>query len=137
MVLNGMIKSLVNIMLHLVPRKSRYELCRHHVNKEFSENDSDFSTNGELWLMEQLLSSAETVFEAGSYTGEWASHALRINPKIELHCFEPYKESFDQLQQKGFGSNVKPNQCGLGSKDGQEIFYIAEGMGEGNSLYYR
>ena len=132
-----MINLLVNGILHLVPRRLRYELCRHHVNKEVSENDSDFTENGELWLMEQLLPSAGTVFEAGSYTGEWASHALRINPKIEIHCFEPHKESFDKFQQKGFGSNVTANRCGLGAKDGQGILYIVEGMSEGNSLYRR
>jgi len=132
-----MIKNLVSNILYLVPSRFRYEICRHHANKEFAENRSDFRSNGELWLMEQLLPSAKTVFDVGAHTGEWASHALRINPNITVHCFEPYKGSFVRLREKGFGENVTCNQCGLGVKNGQEVFYVAEGMSEGNSLYRR
>lgn len=132
-----MIKNLVSNILHLVPGKLRYEICRHHANKAFAENNSDFTANGELWLMEQILPSAKTVFDAGAHTGEWATHALRINSHIDLHCFEPYKGSFVRLKEKGFGENVTCNQCGLGVKNGQEVLYVSEGMSEGNSLYRR
>ena len=66
-----MIKNLISNILHLVPCRLRYEICRHHANKEFAENRSDFSTNGELWLMEQLLPFAKTVFDVGAHIGEW------------------------------------------------------------------
>ncbi len=132
-----MIKNLVGNILHLVPGKLRYEICRHHANKEFAENNSNFIANGELWLMEQILPSAKTVFDAGAHTGEWASHALRINSHIDLHCFEPYKGSFIKLKEEGFGENVTCNQCGLGVINGQEVLYVSEGMSEGNSLYRR
>jgi FkbM family methyltransferase len=132
-----MIKNIVSNLLHLVPGKLRYEICRHHANKEFAENRSDFTANGELWLMKQLLPSAKTVFDVGAHIGEWASHALHINPNIKIHCFEPHKESFIRLKEKGFGENVTCNQCGLGVKNGQEVLYVPEGMSEGNSLYLR
>jgi FkbM family methyltransferase len=87
--------------------------------------------------MEQLLPFAKTVFDAGAYVGEWASHALRINPNIEIHCFEPHNESFVRLQENEVGENVICNRCGLGVKNGYEVLYVAEGMGEGHSLYRR
>ena len=132
-----MIKNLVSNILHLVPGKLRYEICRHHANKEFAENNSDFTANGELWLMEQLLPSAETVFDVGAHIGEWASHALHINPNIKIHCFEPCKKSFLELSQKGFGKNVTYNHCGLGIENCQDTMYVFEGSSEGNSLYLR
>jgi len=132
-----MIKNLISNILHLVPPKPRYEICRHHANKEFAENNSDFTANGELWLMEQLLPSAKTVFDAGAFTGEWASHALKINPDIELHCFEPHKGSFYRLKERGFGENVTCNNCGLGMADGKRVLHVAEEGSEGNSLYRR
>ena len=132
-----MIKNLVSNILHLVPCRLRYEICRHHANKEFAENNSDFTANGELWLMEQIFPSAKTVFDVGAHIGEWTSHALHINPKLNIHCFEPHKESFVRLKEKGCGENLTCNQCGLGVKNGQEILYVAEGMSEGNSLYRR
>nr|NQU91009.1 FkbM family methyltransferase [Bacteroidota bacterium] len=128
-------QTLVSNILYLVPRKLRYEICRHHANKEFAENRSDFTANGELWLMEQILPSAETLFDVGAYIGKWTSHALHINPNINIHCFEPYKRSFVRLKEKGFGENVTCNQYGLGVENGQEVLYVAEGMSEGGSLY--
>lgn len=132
-----MIKNLDSNILHLVPGKLRYEICRHHANKEFAENNSDFTANGELWLLEKILPDADTVFDVGAYTGEWASHALRINPNINLHCFEPSRRSFLELKGKGFGKNVICNHCGLGSKNYQETMYMFKDSSEGNSLYLR
>ncbi len=132
-----MIKNLVSNILHLVPDKLRYEICRHHANKEFAENNSDFTANGELWLMEQILSSAKTVFDVGAHIGGWASHALHINPCIDLHCFEPCTQSFLYLKSKRTEKNVTYNNFGLGSKDSSEILYLYGGLSEGNSLFLR
>jgi FkbM family methyltransferase len=132
-----MIKNIVSHLLHLVPRRLRYEICRHHVNKEFAENNSDFTANGESWLMEQIFPSAKTVFDVGAHIGEWTLHALHINLNLNIHCFEPHKKSYIQLEEKGFGGNVTCNQCGLGLTNGQEVLYVPKGMSEGNSLYRR
>lgn len=132
-----MIKNLVSNLLYLLPRGIRYEICRHHANKEYAENNSDFTTNGELWLLENILPETKIVFDVGSFIGGWASHALRINPSINLHCFEPSQKSFRELQNKGFGDNVTCNHFGLGSKDYQGTLFVYEGLSEGNSLYLR
>jgi hypothetical protein len=72
-------------LLYLVPHKIRIEICRHHANKEFAENRSDFYTNGEFWLLKTMLPEVKTVFDVGSHFGKWASQALRLNPRIDLH----------------------------------------------------
>lgn len=133
-----MIKNILSSLLHLVPRELRYEICRHHANKEFAEeNNSDFITNGELWLLENVLPDSTTVFDVGSFIGKWASHALSINPSIDLHCFEPCQRCFRELRNKGFGNNVTCNHFGLGSEDCQVNLFVYDGLSEGNSLYLR
>ena len=132
-----MIKNIVSNLLYLIPRKLRYEICRHHANKAYAENHSDFTTNGELWLLENVLPGAKTVFDVGSFTGQWALNALRINPGMELHCFEPSQKSFRLLKNRGLGNNVTCNPFGLGSKSRQAPFFVYDELSEGNSLYRR
>lgn len=133
-----MIKNLLSNLLHLVPRELRYEICRHHADKEYAEeNNSDFTTNGELWFLENVLPDTKTVFDVGSFIGKWVSSALGINPSIDLHCFEPNQRSFRELQNNRFGDNVTCNQFGLGSKNYQAKLFVYDGLNEGNSLYLR
>ena len=132
-----MIKNLVSNILYLVPSRLRYEICRHHANKEFAENDSDFTANGELWLMKQLLPSAKTVFDVGAHIGGWASHALRINHDIKIHCFEPCTQSFLYLTSKHTEKNITCNNFGLGSRDSLETLHLYGELSEGNSLFVR
>jgi len=68
-----MIKNILSNLLYLIPRELRYEICRHHANKEFAENRSDFNTNGEFWLLKTILPELKTVFDVGSHVGKWAS----------------------------------------------------------------
>ena len=132
-----MIKNIVSNLLYLVPNKARYEICRHHANKEFAENRSDFNTNGELWLLRTILPEIQTVFDVGSHVGRWASNVLRLNPHINLHCFEPSKKTFQVIQQKGFEKNVICNNFGLGSENTFKTLYVYGDLSEGSSLYLR
>ena len=132
-----MIKNFLSNLLYLIPRELRYEICRHHANKEFAENRSDFNTNGEFWLLKTILPELKTVFDVGSHVGQWASQALRVNPHIDLHCFEPCKETFQFIQQKEFENNVICNNFGLGSDNTFKTLFIYGDLSEGNSLYFR
>lgn len=130
-------KNLLSNLLYLIPSGLRYEICRHHANKEFAENRSDFRTNGELWLIKKIFPRVGVVFDVGSHTGDWASHALRINPHISLHCFEPNRKAFKIFMNNVQGENVTVNCVGLGEKDGQQSFYVFDEIGEGSSLFRR
>jgi FkbM family methyltransferase len=132
-----MIKNIVSNLLYLIPNKARYEICRHHANKELAENRSDFNTNGELWLLRTILPEIKTVFDVGSHVGQWASHVLRLNQHINLHCFEPSKKTFKVIQQKGFKKNVICNNFGLGSENTFKKLYVYGELSEGSSFYLR
>ena len=132
-----MIKNIVSNLLYLIPRELRYEICRHHINKEFAENRSDFTTNGELWLLKTILPELKTVFDVGSHVGKWASQLLQLNPRINLHCFEPSKDTFQIIQEKELGKNVICNNFGLGSDNTRKTLFVYGNLSEGNSLYLR
>lgn len=132
-----MIKNILSNLLYLIPRELRYEICRHHANKEFAENRSDFTTNGELWLLKTILPELKTVFDVGSHVGKWASQLLQLNPRIDLHCFEPSKNTFQIIQEKDFGKNVICNNFGLGSDNARKTLFVYGDLSEGNSLYLR
>lgn len=132
-----MIKNILSNLLYLIPREIRYEICRHHANKEFAENRSDYNTNGELWFLKTILPEIKTVFDVGSHVGQWVSQALQLNPHINLHCFEPCKKTFQVIQQKAFGKNVICNNFGLGSDNIFKMLFIYGELDEGNSFYLR
>ena len=132
-----MIKNILSNLLYLIPRELRYEICRHHANKEFAENRSDFNTNGEFWLLNTILPEIKIVFDVGSHVGEWADQLLRLNPSIHLHCFEPCKNTFQVIQRKKYEKNVICNNFGLGSDNTQKKLFVYGDLSEGNSLYLR
>lgn len=132
-----MIKNILSNLLYLIPRELRYEICRHHANKEFGENRSDFKTNGELWLLRTILPEIKIVFDVGSHVGEWASQALQVNPRIDIHCFEPCKKTFQVILKKRLEKNVTCNNFGLGSENTRKTLFVYGSLSEGNSLYLR
>ena len=131
------VKNMVSNFLYLVPSELRYEICRHHVNKEFAENRSDFRTNGEFWLIEKILPYVKTVFDVGAHTGGWAARVLQLSSSVDLHCFEPSLKSFTALQKRKLGANVSCNHFGLGASSCRRTLYLFEESGEGDSLYLR
>jgi FkbM family methyltransferase len=131
------VQSLMSNLLYLVPEESRYEICRHHTNKHFAENRSDFHSNGELWLLKNVMPSLRTVFDVGAFRGEWSAEALRLNSHIRLHSFEPSQRSFAELKRNVAGEGVTCNNFGLGSRDSRATLYGFEQLGEGDSLYLR
>ena len=131
------VKSIAGNLLYLVPSEIRYEICRHHANKEFAENRSDFRTNGELWLMKRILPCAKTVFDVGAHIGDWASRVLQLNPSVDLHCFEPSQRPLAALQGRKFRANVTCNPFGLGADNCHRALYVSEELSEGSSLYLR
>jgi FkbM family methyltransferase len=132
-----MIKNIVSNLLYLVPRELRYKICRHHANKEFAENRSDLKTNGELWVLNNIMPHSKTVFDVGSFAGEWTRQALFINPSIDIHCFEPNPRAFHSLKDNVFAPNITCNPFGLGSENSRKTLFVCDELNEGGSLYRR
>jgi hypothetical protein len=80
----------------MLPRSNLlYRVSRRYVNKWHGENNCDPATNGEYHLLRQRLPTAKVVFDVGANIGEWSREALRVNPTLQLHCFEPSKATFE------------------------------------------
>lgn len=115
------------------------EVCRSFIDANEGQNNFEFQTNGERFLLEKFLTDRmpHVVFDVGAHRGDWAALVLDINPSIELHCFEPGSAAFDELQSRDWPSNVRLNNFGLGSESGAaELYVFSEGSGM-NSLYRR
>jgi FkbM family methyltransferase len=114
-----------------------YRACRSYVDRCNGENDVNMSTNGEVWLMREILPLCRTVFDVGANIGEWTAMALKINSRLHVHCFEPSVATFQYLQARVAGAGAICNNVGLGSAPGATTLWIfAAGAGI-NSLYKR
>lgn len=133
---------LLRIVIRLFPRLPTYDptlyrLCQHYVDRYRGDNNSDIRTNGELYLLQQVLPDCRIVFDVGANVGNWTALALTINPRIIVHCFEPSQATFSKLLEQGFPDNVVCNNFGLGSAIEERILYVFEEASGLNSLYER
>jgi FkbM family methyltransferase len=122
-----------------VPQDNKYlyRFCKSYVDRYQSENNDDMQSNGEFHFLTRALPRCRIVFDVGANVGSWAKQALRINPAIDLHCFEPSRPTYERLLADGFPSNVVCNNFGLSSRAGDgRLLIFADGSGM-NSLYQR
>jgi FkbM family methyltransferase len=116
-----------------------YRLAQRYVDLWNGDQNVDMLTNGEQRVMQAFIPSSKVVFDVGANKGDWAKEALRLNPDIELHCFEPTSAAFALLEGelRKVGGSVHLNRVGLSSAPGEtEAFLFGEGQGD-NSLYLR
>jgi FkbM family methyltransferase len=111
------------------------KLCRRYVDANRGENNQDVLRNGEEWLMRKKLPASKVVLDIGSHVGEWAELAIRINPMIDLHCFEPSHEAFGHLTKRGFPKNVRLNNTALDAQEGQQQLFVFRGADSLNSFF--
>jgi len=92
-------------------------------------------TNGELYFLQSVLEQCEIVFDVGANIGNWMALALDINPRLQVHCFEPSVYTFQRLLERG--KKAVFNNFGLSSERGKRTLWLfSEGAGI-NSLYKR
>lgn len=127
------------ILLSIVPANNYrlYRLCKWYVDLYRGENNDDIETNGELRFMQRNLPQCNTVLDIGAHIGSWAFWALRINPKLRLHCFEPSRATYKQLVSQCFPANVICNNFGMSSAPGEKTLFVFEDGAGINSLYRR
>ena len=61
--------------------------------------DCSFKTNGELFLLQQVIKPGAIIFDVGANVGEWSLSALKIQPSIHLTAFEPVPALFKELEE--------------------------------------
>lgn len=114
-----------------------YQSFRRYVDRYNSDNNDNIMCNGELRFMRERLVKCTTVFDVGANIGDWSALALEINPALNLHCFEPSPNTFNQLAVRRFPPNVVRNNLGLSSSSGDRTLYMFGRASGLNSLYRR
>ncbi len=87
----------------------------------FENEDWDLDLNGErrfLASVAALHPERFVAFDVGSFAGQWATLALRLNGNAEVHCFEVVEHLHRQLAESLAGApGVVVNRIGLWSGD--------------------
>jgi FkbM family methyltransferase len=118
---------------NILPRSlPLYKMCKGYCDRINGENSGNMSHNGELDLLRNVVKKCSIIFDVGAKNGEWTKLALGLNPLVEIHCFEPMKESFARLSSNKFPPNVYLNNFGISSESGVRDIYV-----ETDSLYKR
>ena len=127
------------LLLSIVPTDSRrlYRWCKWYVDLYNGENNHHIETNGEFRFMQRNLLRCATVFDIGAHMGSWASLALEVNPRLQLHCFEPSAFTYQKLLSNQFPPNVVCKNLGMSSAPGEARLFVFEDGAGINSLYQR
>ncbi len=114
-----------------------YHVCKRYAQVCDNDNEDDMSLNGEIQLLQESLPQAQTIFDVGANLGIWTRAALRINPQVAVHCFEPCLGTYRALQNNRFPPQVVCNNFALGDRAGQAVMHINPNCSGGNSIYCR
>ncbi len=108
------------------------------------EASSRFETNGELWLLRNVLVAAgrsrmSVLMDIGTHKGNWSESAAslltRQNTPGHVHAFEPASSTFSYLSEKFKGSElVSMNRIALSDQSGEKEFFVVGEMAGTNSL---
>jgi len=136
--MNAWIKEkLHRVFLFLPKAKWIYILCKRYVDDYNGDNNHFIKTNGELRILKKNLPQCQMIFDVGANIGQWTHLALKINPNLTIHCFEPAQAAYQKLSSQPIPENVTCNHFGLSSKNGQETLYLFDEESELNSIYQR
>lgn len=76
-----------------------------------------------------------TVFDVGAYHGKFIDELLKVNPDLKVHAFEPFNESFLELQKKyGDKLNIKIIHAAVSDVSGRAVLNV-NAFKETNSLF--
>jgi FkbM family methyltransferase len=109
--------------LRAAPRDpALYKACRDYAGRFAGENDPDAYSNGEYRVLRAVMPESRVVFDVGAHVGGWCEAVLAINPALEVHAFEPARDSFAALAAKRL-VQVKVTNVGLGAAaEARELF---------------
>lgn len=115
-----------------------YKVAKKYVNYHEGINNSDFKTNGELFVLSRLIKYCDVIFDVGAFIGNWSQICFQLKPDVHIHLFEPFKNSFNQLKKKfQDNKNITLNNVALGEREGEKKFYINKTCSSLNSMYLR
>lgn len=93
--------------------------------------DTDFETNGELYIANQFIKPCHTIFDVGANKGEWTKTILSFCPQATIHVFEPITFVFDILTKSlPTQANIILNNLAISNRIGTVNFTVYD-----NNLY--
>ncbi|MCX5724504.1 MAG: FkbM family methyltransferase [Nitrospirae bacterium] len=105
------------------------------------DGQNDSRTNGEYWLLEQVLSASPgptILLDVGANKGDWTAYALGVIPapnEVKIHAFEPSLATRAMLTARFAGAvAVTVHPCALAETEGEALFYSHEAGAGTNSL---
>ena len=132
-------RKLGRVFFNTVPSFNQdiYDFCVRYVDRFNGDNDSNPESNGEYFFLATHVPKLGVIFDVGANIGDWAKFVLDISPRSTIHCFEPSKTTFSELENRNWPTNVLLNNIGCGDINGMaELNIFAEGSGL-NSIYFR
>ncbi|MDB5298976.1 MAG: hypothetical protein JWO87_639 [Phycisphaerales bacterium] len=140
--------STVLLPFRLLPRPWQIRLANAIHNGATGDNNGDFETNGELYVMARaaarLSGRQSVVFDVGANVGDWTVEALRrFSNFTTLYAFEPFPKTYRRLKEniaRAGGEKVVAVSAGLGDAE-KTLKIFSSGSDEEasktNSLYRR
>ena len=107
------------------------------------ETSSEPHTNGEYWLLAQVIAenstNAPVLMDIGAHLGNWTEHAISLlrcsNNAGCIHAFEPASSTFDFLSERFKGDDrVGTNRIALSDQSGEGVLFVVGNLVGTNSL---
>jgi FkbM family methyltransferase len=136
----NLVKTMAKKAFSLIPPHNALLLkfSQSYLDRHNGENNSDPVTNGEEYLLRQVLPSMQgVVFDVGANVGNWTSFVLSVQPLLNMHLFEPSLTTYERCSQKTLPPGVHLNNFGLGERKETLQLNIVNPASGMNSLYQR
>lgn len=125
-------------------RSLLWRLSRRFYSWARREATSRFETNGEQWLMQNVLAGADEtttsiLLDIGAHKGNWSEKATYLLKKHNIsghvHAFEPTSSTFSYLSEKFKGSElVSLKKVAISDRSGETEFFVISDLAGTNSL---
>jgi len=131
-------RRLLNKFVHACLPQSPFlaGICVDYLNFVRVEDIGHPRRNGEARFQQFALPNAKVCFDVGANKGEWTQEALRLNPAVQIHCFEPARQAFETLRSVTWPAGVTLNHLGLSDAPGTRTLHLFENA-KLNSLHAR
>jgi FkbM family methyltransferase len=116
-------KALLRLAIGAPVPRAVDRLLRFYTRTRMGEGFGDMTLNGELRFLRAHAPACRVIFDVGAQVGGWTEHALRINPRAEVHCFEPMRHSFARLRERAWADRVACNPVALSDREGEGVMH--------------
>jgi len=115
-----------------------YKIAKLIVSYHNNDNNADMKTNGEVSFLNKNVKKFNTIFDVGANIGDWLMFANKLNCNAKIYAFEPFRKSFNILNNKKFlNNNVHCNLLALSNEVGKVNLFYNTNESSLNSLYRR